>query len=197
MTSSHSQPLPGQSYEINVEPGTIGGFRILIEDAEGNELERTPGFRAVPTMTWQAWEDSDYFVSLSTDESGTYSISVSRSDYRDDHADDERHANTLTLSEPVGGLIGLDAGFFWNSRSRTNGDQDWFSFEAEAGKRYSIDVELGSLLRSDIQLYDAAGDFLDSADTQLIWEAERSGTYYVRISGFVVGDYTITVMPIE
>ena len=187
----------GQSYEINVEPGTIGGFRILIEDAEGNELERTPGFRAVPTMTWQAWEDGDYFVSLSTDESGTYSISVSRSDYLDDHADDKRHATTLTLSEPVGGLIGLDAGFFWNSRSRTNGDQDWFSFEAEAGKRYSIDVELGSLLRSDIQLYDGAGDFLDSADTQLIWEAERSGTYYVRISGFVVGDYTITVMPIE
>ena len=187
----------GQSYEINVEPGTIGGFRILIEDAEGNELERTPGFRAVPTMTWQAWEDGDYFVDLRHPWPGTYMFSVSRSDYRDDHAADERFATPLTLSEPVDGVIGLDAGSFWNFRNRTNGDQDLFSFEAEAGKRYSIDVELGSLLRSDIQLYDAAGDFLDSADTQLIWEAERSGTYYVRISGFVVGDYTITVMPIE
>ena len=128
---------------------------------------------------------------------GNLLFSVSRSDYRDDHAADERFATPLTLGEPMSGFIGLDAGFFWNWRNDTYGDQDLFSFDAEAGKPYSIDVELGSLLRSDIQLYDAAEDFLESADTQLIWEAGRSGTYYVRISGFVVGDYTITVMPIE
>ena len=165
----------GQSYEINVEPGTSRNFSIRLHDADGNELKRSH-YPEVLRMIWQAWEDGDYFVSLSTGESGTCSISVSRSDYLDDHADDERHATTLTLSEPVGGLIGLDAGFFWNSRSRTYGDQDLFSFEAEAGKPYSIDVELGSLLRSDIQLYDAAGDFLDSADTRLVWEAaSRAG----------------------
>ena len=187
----------GESFVITVEPGTIDVFSIRLRDADGNELKNTPHFNEVQTMTWQAWEDGDYFVHADPSLPGNYTILISRSDYRDDHAADERFATPLTLSEPVDGVIGLDAGFFWNWPRRTNGDQDLFSFEAEAGKPYSIDVELGSLLRSDIQLYDAAGDFLESADTQLIWEAERSGTYYVRISGFVVGDYTITVMPIE
>ncbi len=187
----------GQSFDITVEPGKIGNFSIRLRDADGNELKSTPQLPEARTMTWQAWEDGDYFVDLRHPWPGTYMFSVSRSDYRDDHAADERFASPLTLGEPMSGLIGLDAGFFWNFRNRTNGDQDLFSFEAEAGRHYSIDVELGSLLRSDIKLYDAAGDFLESADTQLIWEAERSGTYYVRISGFVVGDYTITVMPLE
>ena len=187
----------GESFVITVEPGTIGVFSIRLRDADGNELKNTRHFSEVQTMTWQAWEDGDYFVHANPSNPGTYTVRISRSDYLDDHAAEERFATRLSLGESVTGVIGLDADFFWNSRSRKNGDQDWFSFEAEAGKRYSIDVELGSLLRSDIQLYDAAGDFLDSADTQLIWEAERSGTYYVRISGFVVGDYTITVMPIE
>ena len=187
----------GESFEITVEPGTIGNFSIRLRDAEGNELQNTPHFSEVQTMTWQAWEDGDYFVHADTSFRGTYTIRISRSDYRDDHAAEERFATRLSLGESVTGVIGLDADFFWNSRSRKNGDQDLFSFEAEAGKRYLIDVELGSLLRSDIQLYGAGGEFLDSADSQLIWETGRSGTYYVRVSGFVVGDYTITVMPIE
>ena len=187
----------GESFEITVEPGTIGNFSIRLRDAEGNELQNTPHFSEVQTMTWQAWEDGDYFVHADTSFRGTYTIRISRSDYRDDHAAEERFATRLSLGESVTGVIGLDADFFWNSRSRKNGDQDLFSFEAEAGKRYLIDVELGSLLRSDIQLYGAGGEFLDSADSQLIWETGRSGTYYVRVSGFVVGDYTITVRQID
>ena len=189
--------VAGQSFDITVEPGKIGNFSIRLRDDDGNVLNSTPQLPEARTMTWQAWEDGDYFVDLRHPWPGTYLFSVSRSDYRDDHAADERFATPLTLGEPMSGFIGLDAGFFWNWRNDTYGDQDLFSFDAEAGKPYSIDVELGSLLRSDIQLYDAAGDFLESADTQLIWVAERSGRHYVRVSGFVVGDYTITVKPIE
>ena len=187
----------GESFEITVEPGKIGNFSIRLRDDDGNVLKSTPQLPEARTMTWQAWEDGDYFVDLRHPWPGTYLFSVSRSDYRDDHAADERFATPLTLGEPMSGFIGLDAGFFWNWRNDTYGDQDLFSFDAEVGKWYSIDVELGSLLRSDIQLYDAGGEFLDSANSQLIWEADRSGTHYVRISGFVVGDYTITVGQIE
>ena len=187
----------GESFEITVEPGKIGNFSIRLRDDDGNVLKSTPQLPEARTMTWQAWEDGDYFVDLRHPWPGTYLFSVSRSDYRDDHAADERFATPLTLGEPMSGFIGLDAGFFWNWRNDTYGDQDLFSFDAEVGKWYSIDVELGSLLRSDIQLYDAGGEFLDSANSQLIWEADRSGTHYVRISGFVVGDYTIIVGQIE
>ena len=187
----------GQSYVVTVEPGTIGAFQIRIDDAGRNELESTPGYPAHRTMTWQAWEDGNYTVYVVTETPGSYTVRVSLSEYRDDHADDRRFATPLTLGEPVSGLVDIDAGFFWIWNSRTFGDQDLFSFEAEVGKRYSIEVELGSLLRSDIQLYDAGGEFLDSADTRLVWEAASPGRHYVRISGFVVGDYTITVMRID
>ena len=190
----------GESFDIFVEPGTFERFSIRIYDADGNRLKSTPGYEGIKKMTWQAWEDGDYFVDLETESRGTYTISVSRSDYRDDHADHEWIATPLTLGETVRGMIGLDAGFFWrerNKRFHMFGDHDMFSFDAERGKQYSIEVELDSLIRSDVQLYDADGEFMDSADTGLTWKSGRSGKRYVRISGVGVGDYTITVRQVD
>ena len=190
----------GQSFDISVDPGTIKSYAVRIHDADGNAIKNTPYYEEAKITTWQAWEDGDYIVDLETESLGTYTISVSRSDYRDDHADDERFATPLTLGETVHGMIGLDAGFFWSVRSRgyrTFGDHDMFSFEAERGKQYSIEVELDSLIRSEVQLYDADGEFMDSADTGLTWKSGRSGKRYVRISGVGVGDYTITVRQVD
>ena len=190
----------GESFDIFVEPGTFERFSIRIYDADGNRLKSTPGYEGIKKMTWQAWEDGDYFVDLETESRGTYTISVSRSNYRDDHADDERFATPLTLGETVHGMIGLDAGFFWRERNKRFsifGDHDMFSFEAERGKRYSIEVELDSLIRSEVQLYDADGEFMDSADTGLTWKSGRSGKRYVRISGVGVGDYNITIRQVD
>ncbi len=190
----------GQSFDISVDPGTIKSYAVRIHDADGNAIQDALYYEEAKIRTWQAWEDGDYIVDLETESLGTYTISISQSDYRDDHADDERFATPLTLGETVHGMIGLDAGFFWrerNRRYRSFGDHDMFSFEAERGKQYSIEVELDSLIRSDVQLYDADGEFMDSADTGLTWKSGRSGKRYVRISGVGVGDYTITVRQID
>ena len=190
----------GQSFDISVDPGTIESYAVRIRDADGNAIKNRLRYEEARITTWQAWEGGDYIVDLETRSAGTYTISVSRSDYRDDHADDERFATPLTLGETVHGMIGLDAGFFWSVRSRryrTFGDHDMFSFEAERGKQYSIEVELDSLIRSEVQLYDADGEFMDSADTRLTWKSGRSGKRYVRISGVGVGDYNITVRRID
>ena len=190
----------GESFDISVDPGTIERYAVRIHDADGNAIKNALYYEEAKITTWQAWEDGDYVVDLETESLGTYTISISQSDYRDDHADDERFATPLTLGETVRGMIGLDAGFFWSVRSRryrTFGDHDMFSFEAERGQRYSIEVELDSLIRSEVQLYDADGEFMDSADTGLTWKSGRSGKRYVRISGVGVGDYTITIRQVD
>lgn len=79
-------------------------------------------------------------------------------------------------------------------------DRDIFTFEAEQGVSYEIDVALGTLSDSVAALYDHAGELRDISDdhgdslaSRIIWEATYSGTHYVEVSGYGSGSYTLTV----
>ena len=181
--------VAGQAYEIAVELGSLSHAFVWIYDSQGMVLKRSEEER----FTWQAQESGDYFVYLRSYGEGTYALTVSSSDYRDDHGDDESFATQITLGETVSGVIGLDAGFGWNAVGNTDGDHDVFSFAAERGQLYSVEVEHGSLLRSDIKLFDAAGDLQSFGATRLVWEAVSSGKHYLRLSGLGIGDYELTV----
>ena len=179
----------GEAYDIAVEFGTMDDVNMTLRDSQGEWLGRFDEGR----FTWQAWESGDYFIYLYSPDGGTYTFTVSSSDYRDDHGDDEENATVLEFGEAVSGMIGFDAGYYWESVVRHDSDPDMFSFVAERGQIYQIDVEPGSLLRSRFKLFDPAYDVLEFADTHLLWEAERSGRYYVMVSGLGVGDYELTV----
>lgn len=181
--------VAGQAYEVKADLGTLEHVNMRLIDSQGTELKRSDENR----FTWQARESGNYFVYVQAYSEGTYTFTVSNSDYRDDHGDDDRYATPLSLGKTVSGIIGLDAGFAWNVDGNTDGDHDMLSFVAERGQLYLIEVELGSLLRSDIKLYDAAGDLQESDASNLIWKATRSGKHYVRISGLGVGDYEVTI----
>ena len=182
--------VAGQAYEVAVEFGTLDQVSMWMYDAQGVQLKR---IEWDGRFTWQAPETGTYYVYLRAFGEGTYSFTVFNSDYRDDHGDDESFATQAMLGETVSGVIGLDAGFEWNAVGNTDGDHDVFSFAAERGQLYSVEVEHGSLLRSSIKLFDAAGDLQSSGATRIVWEAERSGKHFVRVSGLGVGDYELTV----
>ena len=87
-----------------------------------------------------------------------------------------------------------------------DGDTDWFSFEAEAGELYEIDVSLGNLVGSWVELrdsdgiYQARGGVADGlglaigGGSSIVWEAPSSGAYYVEVLGAGgTGTYTLTV----
>ena len=186
---SRSSALQVEAYDIAVEFGTLNDVIMQVYDSQGEWLGRFDEER----FTWQAWESGDYSVYLYSPDGGSYTFTVSRSDYRDDHGDDEENATVLEFGETVSGMIGFDAGYHWYSVVSGRGDPDMFSFVAERGQLYQIDVEPGSLLRSRFKLSDPTGDRLKTVDTGLLWEAERSGKHYVRISGLGVGDYELTV----
>ena len=121
---------------------------------------------------------------------GTYTLTVAISDIADDHPDSTAAATPVELGVAAHGAIDYE------------GDRDYFTFEAEQGEFYQLDVTLGTLEDSVLDLYDTEGiwldandDFAESTASRLIWQAPSTGTYYVQVASFRTGTgtYTLTV----
>ena len=110
-------------------------------------------------------------------------------DVPDDHGNSEGDATAIRVGMDVRGTLDYD------------GDIDFFRFQAERGQSYQIDVALGTLDDSIVDLYDVDWSFLDSNDdyetfaSRLYWEAPSSGERYVAVEGYGTGTYTLTVSP--
>ena len=111
-----------------------------------------------------------------------------REDATDDHGNDIDDATAIRVGTEVRGAVDYD------------GDIDFFRFQAERGQSYQIDVALGTLDDSMVDLYDVDWSFLDSNDdyadtnaSRLYWEAPSSGERYVLVGGYSTGTYTLTV----
>ena len=111
-------------------------------------------------------------------------------DGSDDHGNAIDDATSAAVGVDVEGVIDYE------------GDSDYFSFQAVQGQSYQIDVGLGSLDDSIVELYDSDGLFLDSNDdysgstaSRLSWQASSSGEFYVAVAayGSGIGTYTLTV----
>ena len=88
----------------------------------------------------------------------------------DDHGNDIGDATAIRVGADVRGALDYDD------------DIDFFRFQAERGQSYQIDVALGTLDDSMVELYDVDWSFLDSNDdygetnaSRLNWEAPSSG----------------------
>ena len=112
-------------------------------------------------------------------------------DVPDDHGNDIDDATVAAVGADVEGALDYDD------------DIDYFRFQAEQGQSYQIDVALGTLDDSIVELYDADGSLLDSNDdygdtlaSRLYWNAPSSGERYVLVGGAYTssrGTYTLTV----
>ena len=110
----------------------------------------------------------------------------------DDHGNSEGDATAIRVGADVRGELEYD------------GDFDFFRFQAEAGWSYQINVALGTLDDSIVELYAADGSFLDANDdygntyaSRLSWRASSSGERYVFVGGYGIGTYTLTVSVID
>ena len=179
----------GQSYQIDVALGTLDDSIVELYDVDWSFLDSSDdyGETYASRLYWEAPSSGERYVAVYGYGTGTYTLTVSLSDLIDDHGNSERDATAIRVGADVRGELEYD------------GDFDFFRFQAEAGGSYQIDVALGTLDDSIVELYDADGSFLDSSDdyegtyaSRLSWRATSSGEKYVFVGGYGTGTYTLT-----
>ena len=187
------QAEQGQSYQIDVTQGTLYDPKLDLFDSDGSFLDTNDdyGETYASRLYWEAPSSGERYVAVKGG-TGTYTLTISLSTIVDDHGDSEGDATAIGVGAEVGGELEYD------------GDIDYFRFQAEAGWSYQIDVALGTLDDSIVELYDTDGSYLHSSDdyegtyaSRLSWRATSSGEKYVFVGGYGTGTYTLTVSLID
>ncbi len=170
-------------YQIDVALGTLDDSELLLLDSDGWELAYNDdhGDTYASRLYWEAPSSGERYVLVGgayTSSQGTYTLTVSLSDLIDDHGNDIDDATAIGVGADVRGALDYDD------------DIDYFRFQAERGQSYQIDVALGTLDDSIVDLYDTDWSFLDTNDdygdtyaSRLYWEAPSSGERYVLVGG--------------
>ena len=188
----------GEYYELDVTLGTLQDSLLAILDAHGNWLATNFDYSdlAATGFIWNAPDTGTYYVQVAGfgtgtgTGTGTYAVTISVSDIVDDHPNSADNATPVEIGVAVQGELEYE------------GDSDFFAFDATAGESYELDVTLGTLQDSVLDLYDADGTWLDGNDdygnstaSRLLWTAPSTGTYYVRVTDFGsgTGTYTLTI----
>ena len=180
----------GQSYQIDVALGTLDDLELVLLDPDGRELAYNGDYGDTfgSRLYWEAPSSGERYVLVGGYGTGTYTLTVSLSDLIDDHGNSEGRATAIRVGADVRGALDYD------------GDIDFFRFQAERGQSYQIDVALGTLDDSELVLLDPDGrelayngDYGDTYASRLYWEAPSNGVYYVAVTGYGIGTYTLTV----
>ena len=178
-----------------IELYSSGGSRLGSDDDSGDG--------AASKLVWMAPSSGTYYVKVkgySRSETGAYELSLSvvtvqpvaPAPAADDHGDTRSSATRISVGRSANGVI------------ETAGDPDYFSFQAERGREYTIETSIPSSSNVDtfITLYRSNGSSLGENDdggdgyaSKLVWTAPSSGTYYVKVDGLgeSTGGYRLSV----
>ena len=175
---------------------------ISLYSANGSSLDRDDdgGAGLASKIVWTAPSSATYYVGVEGlgDSTGGYRLSLSSRaptptptrTPADDHGDSRSSATGISVGSRVNGVIG------------TANDEDYFSFQAERGRRYTIETSVPSDSDVDtvITLYSANGSVLEEDDdggdgvaSKIVWTAPSSATYYVRVEGLSTGGYRLSL----
>ena len=149
------QAEQGESYQIDVALGTLHDSTVDLYDSDGWLMDSNDdyGDTLASRLYWNAPSSGERYVAVEGYGTGTYTLTVSLSDIIDDHANSEGDATAIRVGTDVRGTLEYD------------GDFDFFRFQAERGQSYQIDVALGTLDDSIVDLHDTDWSFLDTTTT--------------------------------
>ena len=180
----------GQLYQIDVALGTLPDSWVRLLDSEDRELGYNDDFEdsLASRILWASPASGDYYLVVGGygGDLGTYTLTVAH--IVDDHGDALDAATSIAVGEAVAGVVDF------------GDDVDIFRFTAQEGKRYQIDVGLGTLSDSWVELVDSDerelannDDFEDSLASRIIWVAPASRDYFLVVGGYGIGSYTLAV----
>ncbi len=176
--------LSGETYLFeapNEDPDTV----LTLYDTDGTtQLEQDEFFNA--RIMWIAPSDGTYFLSIENfvyNGFGDYVLMAEM--IIDDYADTFATADSLIFPADLAGTI------------ETQGDQDWFSFSAIAGRTYNFEVpNFENFVYRVLYDNDGTTELRRRRGSQdLFWVAPNSGTYYLAIEslfGSDIGSYELT-----
>ena len=194
----------GQLYQIDVTVETLSNAVATLYDPYGDPLAHSGEYLDIADsriywhsqIYWQAQASGSLYVAVEgwSEATGTYTFAVATSDVVDDHSGTIEAATPVAVGDTAAGDIQYET------------DIDYFVFEAELGQTYQIDITLGTLPESLANLRDPDGLWLvgndDTSAPRLNWQAQTSGSHYVRVAGWPdskgkgtgTGTYTLTII---
>ena len=187
----------GVNYTLELDLLTADGAVISIENPAGDTLSSTNGLGT--GLGWTAASTGLFYVVVShspqaNEGIGTYALTVSANTNLED-----RHLDTASSGTP------LSFGTIYQGAISPQSDLDYFSFPAERGVEYLLDMTYGSATAVSFEVSSLDGSSDSGArnfgESNIIrWTSPDSGTYYVRVSASAkalepTGTYTLKVTP--
>ena len=182
--------VAGTLYRIDVAVDTLQDSVLTLSDAAGWELARDDdgGEGLGSRLYWEAPAAGRYTVAVASspfweDRTGAYTLTVTAGGDDDDHGNAVATATALTVGAATPGVIDYE------------NDRDVFTFEAESGVLYQIDVAPDTLANPVVTLSGPDGEWLAEDDdggeglgSRLYWEAPAAGPYTVEVRSVAYGD---------
>ena len=183
----------GVRYTVEVDVDTSEGVEIAIGDTFDGIADSNDGIGN--TLVWIAPGDATYFVVIGgtdrvRDPVGTYALKLNAdATLKDQHAGSQEGATVVSFGNAHQGSV-----------SPAN-DNDYFSFPAERGVKYTIDVALGTAAGVGLSILDTDAVRMATnggVGETLEWLAPGTGMYLAVVSAStqvpdVVGTYSLNV----
>ena len=197
--------------------GTLDDPVLELRDSNGQLLKQVAGSDRLaikePAFAYTATDSGKYYLVVKAKDgqvdTGSYTL-ITRAP--DDHSNASASATDVSLNEVVSGIIQYNDGEFgvraYDSIGlRTDFDEDWFAFNANANTVMSVQVQIAdgsALSRPLVEVVDsngrtmAIGDGLetDNGLAAATFLAENTGKYYARVidGAGATGEYSLTVV---
>ena len=169
----------GVNYSVALDLITADGAVISIENSAGDEISSTQGQGT--GLGWTADSTDVYYVVVSNSKQatqgiGTYSLTVAANTSLED-----RH-----FDNPLSGTQ-LNFGAVYQGAISPESDVDYFSFFADRGVEYTLDLTYGSATAVTLEVNRVDGGIETIArnfgENNIVrWTAPDSAPYYIRIS---------------
>ena len=210
------QAQRGVRYSFIVNLGTVQSANLQVVNSIDRGIGSSEGQFAYERtgqllVDWIARTNDTYFVEVSADWDplsgqvflGTYTLQVSAdTTLLDRHGDSRDAATSMAFGNRYQGAISP-----WSNQPdievgvHGGDDEDYFSFLASRGIKYTIDAELGTATGLTLSVRDSVGDLEktnDGVGITMDWVAPATRLYHVVVSGTSrvrepVGTYAVKV----
>ena len=135
-----------------------------------NHVDSLPDDDETVRRSWRTNRAGTHYLVVQAVSVGQYSITLTRAEYEDDVGNNLGNAQVIATGVRNDGVIEI------------TGDIDFFSFEAVAGKVYSVDLISRTIENDNFRLYDSEGTILDIYfNHEFEWQPTSTGTFYIAV----------------